>query len=146
MIRDDGLVVWLMRRIGLQVEVGVSRAVILTRRWAIKIPHPGRSLRMFLIGMIGNMDERLWSRFDERLCPVRYCAPGGLFLVMPRVQVVFREDSDLEREDVWLFFDEVPLVQDWNPENFGLLDGNLVCLDYATMWVDIDEVATWARQ
>ncbi len=122
----------------MKITSGASRVVILVGRWAIKLPHLGHGWRRFCLGMVANMDERLWSGFDERLCPVLFCAPLGLFLVMRRVDRVLHSESEVEEIGVREFFADVPVAQDENPDNYGYIGNRLVCVDYAPVFTPSD--------
>lgn len=102
---------------------GITRNVILTRRYAVKIP-TFRSWKLFLHGLLANMQEReWWSTKDGRLCPVLWSIPGGWCVVMPRVQIC---DSEVNYEA----FDGLPV--DPKPCNFGYFRGRIVLVDYGS--------------
>jgi hypothetical protein len=97
--------------------------VILIGSKAIKTPTIKYSWRLFLTGLLANLHERLWwgNGKDERLCPIVFADPLGLFVVMQRT-----EDIDyLPPEDDFRY---LPL--DYKVENFGLLNGKVVLRDY----------------
>ncbi|MCM5689520.1 hypothetical protein CN140_02645 [Sinorhizobium meliloti] len=63
---------------------GATRTVILTRRYALKLPS-FKSWRLFLQGLLANMQEREFGKAErDGLCPVLFSIPGGLLVVMPR--------------------------------------------------------------
>lgn len=75
------------------------------------------------------MEEKFWS--DQQhyepvrkwLCPIEFLSPDGRLLLMRRVEPI-RATDELP--------DKLPaFLADLKPENFGWLDGNLVCVDYA---------------
>ena len=106
---------------------GVTREVFLTRRWAVKIPSV-RCWRLFLTGLLANLHESLWwtaSGRDPRLCPVRWAAPGGLVLVMPRADPI--TDAEYDALDLMAF---EGLPADHKAANFGRFGGRIVMLDY----------------
>jgi hypothetical protein len=102
---------------------GVTREVLLVGRWAVKVPSI-RSWRLFLTGLLANLHEDLWSATrDRRLCPVRWCSPGGFVLVMARAEALAESDFVVDAD-----FAGLPL--DAKPENFGRYGGRVVLLDY----------------
>lgn len=119
---------------------GVTRTVILTKRWAIKVPCLVYGWKYFLYGFLANMQEHDWSGFDERLCPIRYAAPGGLFVVMPRCQMLTdQEFLDLVHDGWARIVDEetgteLPYSRELPVElktcSFGKLNGRIVAVDY----------------
>ena len=111
---------------------GVTRTVILTRRWAIKLPCLVYGWKYFLYGFLANMQEREWSGYDERLCPVRWAAPLGVLIIMPRCEPVI--DSGLLDEEIhnWANCgtDKDLLPVELKSDSFGRLNGRLVAVDY----------------
>lgn len=102
---------------------GRNRWVLLTRRYAIKVPSL-RTWRDFLFGLLNNMTEAQWGRKGlTEYCPVLWALPGGFAVVMPRVKVL-----DLEE------FQNLDLSGykgiEHKPDSFGWLGGRLVCVDY----------------
>ncbi len=109
---------------------GSSRWVILTNKWAIKIPSL-YSYRMFLIGLLANMQEVLFSMTnDVRLCPIYFYIIGGFCVVMPRVEPI--SDEDYSITDLKMFCNNgdmiIPVELKYN--SFGLLRGKLVAIDF----------------
>lgn len=66
------------------------------------------------------------------LAPVKFISPDSRVLVMRRTQPI--EMKDLPKK--------LPSFVNWDvkPENFGMLDGRLVCHDYGCFyqWIDFD--------
>lgn len=116
------------------ITKGVTRLVILTQDYAIKIPKP-RIWNHFLRGLLANMEERLiWEIANisdsvladckEHLCPVVWCSWGGWILVMKRAE-------DLEPDEAFEPIERLKtLCGDHKPANYGKIDGKLVMLDY----------------
>lgn len=105
-------------------RAGRNRWVILTRRWAIKVPRP-TSWRAILFGLINNLNEAAWSREGTGRCPVRLAIPGGFAIVMPRVPIL-----DEIAFDVAAFNEAHGLRVEAKPDSFGLLNGQIVAVDY----------------
>ena len=112
---------------------GVFRRVLLIGQYAIKLPR----WHNFTEGMRSNRWEReMWFRWRpwfqwKTLCPVIYADRFGLLVVMPRaVQPVPK--------------DQVDALPDYHPEitaetkheDFGLLSGAVVALDYGLPYED----------
>jgi len=125
---------------------GCTRFVILTKRYAIKVPQFKYEWKHFLLGLLANMQEVSFSTIsDDRLCPVKFYVPGGWLLVMPRCEMISREvffDLDITR--FWPNNKE-----DYHPDNtcerveynvpvenkqdsFGYYNGKIVAIDYGS--------------
>lgn len=120
----------------LTVRRGITRTVLLVGRWAIKLPSlrpHGHGLAgvlwSFSRGVLANQSERDFSG-QPGLCPVRWSF-AGLVNVYPRCEPVDRELTDDEYAAIG-FAGPV----DKKPPNVGLLDGQLVWLDYDQNWND----------
>lgn len=104
---------------------GTTRIVFVGKKYVYKIPTPF-SWKSFLLGLLGNMDERLWSGYSEKLCPVVFSLWGGWFAVMKRTEPLVPSEYDyrlFEKE-----FAGLPL--DNKIENFGKLGERIVLIDY----------------
>ena len=119
---------------------GVTRTVILTRRWAIKLPSLVYGWKMFLCGFLANMQEIAWSGHDDRLCPVKYALPGGLLIIMPRCQRLSDDEfinevlpdwgQQVDKDTGLPLPDSVELPVEMKSCSFGRLNGKIVALDY----------------
>lgn len=117
---------------------GCTRFVIVTKRWAIKIPNFKYGWKAVLQGLLANLQERRFYRTGfgvPKICPVLFSDPLGLVVIMPACEVLDRSLTDDELEG---FFGvpwgdttlNVP-VED-KPENFGWYDGRIVAIDYGS--------------
>lgn len=128
----------------LEVRQGVSRFVILTPTRAYKFAKCHNGLTAFLRAWVDNRSERLsWHAAlelyvpngteealpVELLCPVLRSWALGLLIVMPRCELVDRDDAHAFAERH--AGDYAPYTSDLHPGNFGVLDGRIVCVDYA---------------
>lgn len=117
-------------------NLGVSRYVLLVGRWAVKIPRVNYGWRLFLQGLLCNMQERAFSFMGSpRLCPVVFAAPGGWLVVMRRVRVM--TEVEFMEFDIQEWWDEVVESGFWPPvekksDSFGWLDGKVVAIDYGS--------------
>ncbi len=117
---------------------GITRTVLLTSRWAVKLPSlrtHGNGLvgllQSFCRGVLANQSEIDWHGYKEArgaLCPIRWHGLGGVVVVMPRCHPIL-VTADGEPVD--------PLPQlhprspgDNKPENYGVLRGRIVRIDY----------------
>ena len=101
---------------------GQNRWVVLTRRFAFKVPTP-RSWRDFLFGLLNNMHEAKRSA-EPGHCPVRFALPGGFLIVMPRARI-------LTDDEFWsLNHAELPPTPERKADSFGWLGDKLVAGDY----------------
>lgn len=106
------------------VTSGRNRLVIVTRRYAIKLPAL-RCWRDFLFGLINNLNEVAWHREHPSYCPVILAAPLGLLLVMPRADILDDASFDMVAA-------ELPIAPgaEHKASTWGWLYGRLVAVDY----------------
>lgn len=117
---------------------GVTRTVILTKRWAIKLPSVVYGWKFFLYGFLANMQEVSWSGFDDRLCPIIFALPGGSLIVMPRCKPLTDEeyiaevytgwDAMCDRDTGEVLSGSLPV--EMKTCSFGRLNGKIVAVDY----------------
>ena len=105
---------------------GHNRWVILTRRFAWKIPSL-RSWRDFLFGLLNNMNEAAESKMTGR-CPIVWSAPGGFLVIMPRLQLMTEEE--FWEFDSGAFALAHSLNAEHKADSFGYLNGEIVAVDY----------------
>jgi hypothetical protein len=115
---------------------GVTRYVVLVGRLAIKVPRLDYGWRLFLCGLLANMQERefSWTGWPE-LCPVVASLPGGWLVIMRRARLF--TDAEFDRFDMkaWGELAEredrvIPVEA--KSDSFGWLDGRVVAIDYGT--------------
>lgn len=110
---------------------GATRAVLLTKRYAFKVPRLV-SWRLFLSGLLANMQEREFARAGwPELCPVLFSLPGGWLVVMPRAAPL----TDLEWAQIDMRWPEradyvVPV--EMKRDSFGRLLSRIVAVDYGS--------------
>jgi len=105
---------------------GRNRFVLLTRRYALKIPSL-RCWQDFLYGLLNNCTEaRVGTSGHAGVCPVLWSIPGGWLVVMPRLQIL--KDEDLHMVDVAQA--STGLCVELKPDSFGLYQGRVVAVDY----------------
>ncbi len=78
-------------------------------------------------GIVSNTSEREWQSFEDwkgKVAPVLRSWLGGLVQIYPRC-----EPFDPQRMDYPEFASFAP--GDKKPDNYGVLDGTVVCIDYA---------------
>lgn len=113
----------------MKIGYGCTRLVILTRKYAIKIPQFHYEWRHFLFGLLANMQEVQFSKMkDERACPVLFSLWGGWLLVMPRCEPITRDD--FRRLDISDYNPPIP-VED-KEDSFGYYNGRIVAIDYGS--------------
>ncbi|MDP3740344.1 MAG: hypothetical protein Q8R02_23355 [Hyphomonadaceae bacterium] len=110
---------------------GITREVILIGRYAIKVPRIVYGWRMFLCGLLANMQEREFARAGwPELCPVTFSIPGGWLVVMRRARPLTpAEWSDFRPYDFCNLDDRV-IPAEAKYDSFGVLDGSIVAVDY----------------
>lgn len=120
---------WTIRR-------GMTRTVLLTRRWAVKFPSmrahdeglPGVLWSMSR-GVLANLSERSHSH-EAGVCPVHWSL-AGLVNVYPRCEPALTELVAADYDAIGCIG---PMQR--KPENVGYLNGVLVYVDYDREWND----------
>ena len=116
----------------MKLKKGTSRMTLLIGKYAFKMPITTRTLKHFVKGWLGNIDEvYLWKKLrHEKMCPI-YFSFLGLINIMPRA----KSANYTEFDPNWAveYFKELPFEIDvcagWS--NFGYYKTNLVITDYA---------------
>jgi hypothetical protein len=116
------------------VRTGITRTVFLAGRYAIKVPSmrglcertmAGR-LASMARGILANQRERQWHSYegwDGLVAPVLHSWLGGLVQVYPRCEPLPDGfEGALPELD--------PNPGDIKPDNYGLLNGRIVRIDY----------------
>jgi hypothetical protein len=114
---------------------GEFRCVFLVGRFALKLPR----LSNLRAGMQCNRWEReMWLVWRPKfqwanLCPIAFADPFGFVVLMPRAsQPVSRERVEAEDHDYY------PMVNaECKPEDYGLLNGRTVIVDYGLPYADM---------
>jgi hypothetical protein len=114
------------------------RLAFIGRGRVVKIPR-FLSWRVFLEGMIANLQERELSRRysnEEKLCPVIWADPLGLAVVMPFARPM--TDEEWEPFDVIGFCDlqngsSLP-IECGKRDTYGVIAGRVVAVDYGGAW------------
>src|SRR5689334_10670858 len=72
---------------------GCTRIVIMTKRYAFKIPNVLEGCRLLYSGLLANLQESCFeaAKWPE-LCPVVFSLPFGLLIVMPRARVLTKSE------------------------------------------------------
>lgn len=114
---------------GFGIRYGTTRIVLLTPRWAIKLPLVSSRghgwLWSLAHGVIANLSELRLSH-EPGVCPVVWSL-HGLIQVYPRCRPVSLDTGPIAFD--MLASERVPV--DPRPHNVGVLNGRVVWLDYA---------------
>lgn len=121
------------------IRTGICRTVILIGRWAIKVPsfrgHITGDLRGrvagFCHGILANQSEHVWHTFEGwsgGVAPVLHSWLFGVVQVYPRCEPLDVADDEVGRATLPLLD---PDPGDVKVDNYGLLDGRIVRLDYS---------------
>ncbi len=116
------------------IKTGATRWVLLTKSYAFKVPNLTK-YRTFLCGLLANMQEVAFSKvtiFKHKLCPVLFHLPGGLLVVMPRCGKLKKQYTNYELEN-FCNLEEGVIPAEIKQDSFGMLNDNLVCLDYGSV-------------
>lgn len=115
------------------VKYGSTRTVLLMGKYALKIPSTVE-YRLFLLGLLGNLQEKRFSDSDPRLCPVIFSMPFGLMNIMPRARKLSRDE--FFALDYKAFVDSsngqysISDMTERKMDTFGWLNGRIVVVDY----------------
>lgn len=113
-----------------EINFGATRAVLLIGGLAFKLPRP-LSWKHFLLGLIANMQEVTFSAAKwPELCPVLWSIPGGFLVVMRRARPLTQDEFDAIEIPDWLEKGDYYVPMEAKIENFGMLDGRVVAVDY----------------
>lgn len=109
----------------MKIKSGTTRIVLVCKKKVIKIPNFTNGWKYILTGLVANLNENFWSKFNlSNLAKVKFCFPGGFFLIMEKAEQVGEISVDFSQ------FQQIPL--DKNPNNFGLIKNKIVCIDYGS--------------
>jgi hypothetical protein len=110
---------------------GITRTVVFIGGYAIKLPCLRYGWRIFLCGLLANMQEVEWSRTKwPELCPVLWSLPYGLLLVMPKVRVMTGAEFHGFNSRAWAARPGYKVPVEHKADSFGYLSGKIVALDY----------------
>ena len=112
---------------------GSTRVVIITKKWAFKLPTFKDGWKFYLKGLLANIHEVEHShRKIPELAPIPFYIPGGFLVIMPTVEQgeylsewILRASQSKNAE---LLFN---IVENKN-RSIGLWRGEIVAIDYGT--------------
>lgn len=114
-----------------KILYGTTRTVLLTEKYALKFPTL-KSWKLFLHGLLGNMQEKQFSSLSDLLCPVVFYVPGGFLLVMPRAKPLSYQEFFHLDYDKFVNQDDFVLPIENKQDSFGILNGKIVGIDYGS--------------
>lgn len=117
---------------------GVTRAVLLIGQYAIKVPRVRYGWAKLLHGLLSNMTEARFTGLAEQfqLCPTVLSVPGGFLNVQRRCRPLNDREWEATRQnqdDVHGRGDWQGMACDFKRDNFGVLDGRVVLLDFGEL-------------
>jgi len=118
----------------MKVREGCYRIVFIFNKIVIKIPNFKYQHNHFLYGLYNNWEERrlykMWKKNNHEnvnlICPSLFCSWFGLIQIMEKAdEYIYKiEDEDL--------FEKLKTIShDVKDNNLGVLNGNIVLVDYA---------------
>lgn len=117
------------------LRTGCTRIVIVTKRFAFKLPNFLDGWSMFLRGLLANLEEAGWSKMlwknenSMGLCPVVFSLKGGFLIVMRKARILtWEEFCEFDYETFTRTKAPIPVEQ--KADSFGWLDGEIVAVDY----------------
>lgn len=109
----------------MQLKLGGTRFVLVFKSFVIKIPYP--LWRRGMYGVLSNLEESYkWKtnkHWEKYYCPVIFCFPGGLFLIMKRAETICSKDRIM-------YFLQTMIHEDITYKNIGVFEGRQVLIDY----------------
>lgn len=130
----------------MEIKRGATRTVLIFSDFVIKIPRLRNNTLDFSAyplfaglyqGLLCNLQERYWNRFGYlQLCPVLFSDWFGFVVIMPRCKIL-TENLDPAEFEAFIRIDRNDATLGTVPaenvaENFGLLNGRLVIIDYGS--------------
>ncbi len=120
---------------GFEFHSGATRAVAVIDRLAVKVALDERGLRC------NRFEQHVWRLFEQHktrgqhLCPVLWSDPRGRFLAMPAAGPLDGKQvrTMKRRAPLWwrYEFDGRSVPWERKEEDWGVLEGRIVALDYA---------------
>lgn len=104
--------------------------MLLTRRWAFKLPSLVNGWRCFLRGLLANQQEAEWHRVSLKLCPIRLAIPGGWLNVMPRCEPLSEAEWVEIDAEAFILDGDLRLPVEQKRCSFGRLGGAIVAVDF----------------
>lgn len=129
------------------IRHGITRTVFLVGSWAIKVPSGRRMsthgpvrgrLAGFAEGYLANLSELTWGRYEDwqgKVAPILHSWLFGVIQVYRRCEPMPEADWRWTDGD-WSYHGDLalpylfPELGDVKPDNFGILNGRVVRLDY----------------
>jgi len=115
----------------MKIKRGTTREVLLIGRIAIKVAS-FRSYKLFLSGILGNMQEKFWWSslvlHRDKMCPVLFVGPLKIIIVMRRA-----DSANLSRDEAIVLskeFLELGIPVEGKPCSFGKINGKIIAVDY----------------
>lgn len=116
------------------INSGSSRTVILTNKYAIKIPKIKfgyYGFRSFLNGLIANIQETEFSKLKcKKLCPVFFSIYGGLLVIMPRCKTLNIDDWNNFNYNEFINSNDFIIPTEYKISSFGIYNNEIVAIDY----------------
>jgi len=111
----------------MEIDQGCHRWVMIFNKIVIKFPNPTYSIKWFIKGIKGNVQEtRLSKTKNKNLCPILFSFPLGLFLIMRKAKLLTNEKVDINN---FIKISNITTAEG-KRDSFGLLNNKLVCIDY----------------
>lgn len=117
-----------------KISKGVTRVTFSIWRYVVKVPRLKNGHLLFLEGCLSNWKERNYCKMMKELedyynlvAPSLFCSWFGIIQVQKRCVVNYTELTESQ-----LAFFEAVRGGESKPNNFGFINGRMVCLDYGS--------------
>lgn len=112
------------------VARGSTRIVLLIGHLAFKLPNVAE-WRLFLQGLLANMQERLFARTGwPELCPVLWADPIGLLVIMRRARPLTKSEFAAINWADFCQNENYVIPAEHKIDSFGWVGDRLVAIDY----------------
>ncbi len=121
------------------VTHGTTRFVILTKRYAIKLPYISfkkYGFTNFLCGLLANINESQYTEIYEneygvKHLPIIFHIGFGIMNVMRRIEPIKKEDFiKINNSFKQKYGEMATMSNDTSYKNFGWYKGEIYCFDY----------------
>ena len=113
---------------------GTTRVtLIVCNKYVFKVPTI-TSYKLFLLGILGNLQEKQFSNLSRKLCPVYFSFPFGLLNIMPYAKPLTREQYfNLDYQNfVYDSESNCQLPVEYKLDSFGIYSNRIVAVDYGS--------------
>lgn len=115
----------------IELKQGTTRIVVCIGKYAIKIPN-FRSWKLFLNGLLANIQEETFRDLDPILLKSKLYIPGGFLSIFEKVEEIDEITWIKIKDDFYTIIDKKDYIipVEIKKDSFGMLNGQLKIIDY----------------